>query len=88
MLRDAPDLRDSLKKYTFVAPGFAPQAVQVNAATFDELYLHPYIGKPKARLIIAYRQQHGPFHGIEDVRKVPVLKPEDVEKMRPYLRFE
>ena len=88
VLRDAPDLRDSLKKYTFVAPGFAPQAVNVNTATFDEMYLHPYIGKPKARLIVAYRQQHGPFRSIEDLKKVPVLKPEDVEKMRPYLRFE
>ena len=88
VLRDAPDLRDSLKKYTFVAPGFAPQGVNVNTATFDEMYLHPYIGKPKARLIVAYRQQHGPFRSLDDLRKVPVLKPEDVEKMRPYLRFE
>ncbi|GAA4040506.1 hypothetical protein GCM10022409_28040 [Hymenobacter glaciei] len=88
VLRDAPDLRDSLKKYTFVAPGFAPQAVNMNTATFDELYLHPYIGKPRARLIVAYRQQHGPFRSLEDLKKVPVLKPEDVEKMHPYLRFD
>ena len=88
VLRDAPDLRDSLKKYTFVAAGFAPQSLNVNAATFDEMYLHPYIGKPRARLIVAYRQQHGPFRSLEDLKKVPVLKPEDVEKMRPYLRFD
>ena len=62
--------------------------MNVNVAPFEELYLHPYIGKPKARLIVAYRQQHGPFHSLEDLKKVPVLKPEDVEKMRPYLRFE
>lgn len=88
VLRDAPDLRDSLKKYTFVAPGFAPQGVSVNTASFEELYLHPYIGKPRARLMVAYRQQHGPFHSIEELKKVPVLKPEDVDKLRPYLRFE
>ena len=88
VLRDAPDLRDSLKKYTFVAPGFAPQAVNVNTAPFEELYLHPYLGKPRARLIVAYRQQHGPFRSVEDLKKVPVLKTEDVEKLRPYLRFE
>lgn len=88
VLRDAPDLRDSLKKYTFVASGFAPQGVSVNTASFEELYLHPYIGKPRARLIVAYRQQHGPFRSIEELKKVPVLKPEDVDKLRPYLRFE
>ena len=88
VLRDAPDLRDSLKKYTFVAAGFAPQGVNVNTASFDEMYLHPYMGKPRARLIVAYRQQHGPFRSLDDLKKVPILKPEDVEKMRPYLRFE
>lgn len=88
VLRDAPDLRDSLKKYTFVASGFAPKAVNLNTATFDELYLQPYIGKPRARLIVAYRQQHGPFKTLEDLKSIPILKPADIEKMRPYVRFE
>ncbi|MBF9221826.1 ComEA family DNA-binding protein [Hymenobacter ruricola] len=88
VLRDAPDLRDSLKKYTFVSPSFAPKTLNVNTATFDEMYLQPYIGKPRARLIVAYRQQHGPFKTVEDLKQVPVLKPADIEKMRPYLRFE
>lgn len=88
VLRDAPDLRDSLRKYTFVSPGFAPQPVNVNTATFDELYLHPYIGKPRARLIVAYRQQHGLFKRIEDLQRMPTLKMADWEKMRPYLRCE
>ena len=52
------------------------------------MFLQPYMGKPRARLIVAYRQQHGPFRSLEDLKKVPVLKPEDVEKMWPYLRFE
>jgi len=88
VLRDAPDLRDSLKKYTFVAPGFAPQLVNVNTASFDELYLHPYIRKGLARLIVAYRSQHGPFKTVEELKKIPVLKAEDWEKMRPYVRCE
>ena len=88
VLRDAPDLRDSLKKYTFVAPGFVPKTVNVNTATFDEMYLQPYIGKPRARLIVAYRQQHGTFKTLEDLKQIPVLKPADWEKMRPYLRCE
>ena len=88
VLRDAPDLRDSLRKYTFVAAGFAPKLVNVNTASFDELYLHPYIGKPRARIIVAYRQQHGPFKQVEDLKQIPILKAEDWEKMRPYVRCE
>ncbi len=88
VLRDAPDLRDSLKKYTFVGSGFLPKMVNVNTATFDEMYLHPYIGKPRARLIVAYRNQHGPFKTVEDLKQIPILKAEDWEKMRPYLRCD
>ena len=88
VLRDAPDLRDSLKKYTFVAAGFAPQPVRVNTASFDELYPHPYIRKGLARIIVAYRNQHGPFKTVEDLKQIPILKAEDWEKMRPYLRCE
>ena len=88
VLRDAPDLRDSLKKYTFVAAGFVPGQVNVNTASFDDMYLHPYIGKPRARIIVAYRQQHGPYKTVEDLKNIPILKPEDWEKMRPYMRCE
>ncbi len=88
VLRDAPDLRDSLKKYTFVAPGYAPQPVRVNTASFDELYPHPYIRKGLARIIVAYRNQHGPFKTVEELKQIPILKAEDWEKMRPYLRCE
>jgi DNA uptake protein ComE-like DNA-binding protein len=88
MLRDAPDLVDSLRKYTFVAPGFAPRPVHVNSASFDELWPHPYVGKPLARLIVAYRKQHGPFAAPDDLRQLKLLKEESFVKLRPYVRCD
>ena len=88
VLKDAPDLRDSLKKYTFISPSYAPKKVNVNTASFDEMYLQPYIGKPRARIIVAYRQQHGPFKTVDDLKQIPILKLADWEKMRPYVRCE
>ena len=88
MLRDAPDLVDSLRKYTFVAPGFAPRPVLVNSATFDELWPHPLVRKPLARLIVAFRQQHGPFKTPDELRQIKILKEEDFVKLRPYVRCE
>jgi competence protein ComEA len=88
VLRDAPDLVDSLRKYTFVAPGFAPRLVNINSATFDELWTHPYVGKPLARLIVAFRKQHGPYKTPEDLRQIKILKEESFVKLRPYLRCE
>jgi competence protein ComEA len=88
VLRDAPDLVDSLRKYTFVAPGFAPRPVNINSATFDELWTHPYVGKPLARLIVAFRKQHGPYKTPEDLRQIKILKEESFLKLRPYVRCE
>ncbi len=88
MLRDAPDLVDSLRKYTFVAASFAPRPVLVNSATFDELWPHPLVRKPLARLIVAFRKQHGPFKMPDDLRQIKILKEEDFVKLRPYVRCE
>ncbi|GAA4500745.1 hypothetical protein GCM10023172_21560 [Hymenobacter ginsengisoli] len=88
VLRDAPDLVDSLRKYTFVAPGFAPRPVHINSASFDELWAHPYVGKPLARLIVAYRKQHGPFATPDDLRQLKLLKEENFVKLRPYVRCD
>lgn len=88
VLRDAPDLVDSLRKYTFVAPGFAPQPLHVNSASFDELYLHPYVRKTLARLIVAYRLQHGPYKSPADLQQLKLLKPADYERLKPYVRCD
>ncbi len=88
VLRDAPDLVDSLRKYTFVAKGYAPRPVLVNSASFDELWPHPYVGKPLARLIVAYRKQHGPFATPDDLRPLKLLKEDNFDKLRPYVRCE
>ncbi|RZK32124.1 MAG: hypothetical protein EOO63_02280 [Hymenobacter sp.] len=88
VLRDAPDLVDSLRKYTFIAPGFTPQTVNINTATFDELWPQPCIGKSLARLIVAFRKQHGPYKTPEDLRQIKILKEESFVKLRPYVRCE
>jgi competence protein ComEA len=88
VLRDAPDLVDSLRKYTFVAVGFVPRPVHINSSTFDEMWPHPYVGKPLARLLVAYRKQHGPFATPDDLRQIKILKEENFVKLRPYVRCD
>ncbi|MBC8085515.1 MAG: helix-hairpin-helix domain-containing protein [Hymenobacter sp.] len=84
-LRDAPDLVDSLRKYTFVRPGFAPAAVDVNNAPFEILQAHPYLGKRLARVVVAFRQQHGPFRQPTDLRQIRILDETAYAKLQPYL---
>ena len=39
----------------------------INSATKWELSSHPYLDKKTAGLIISYREQHGPYHSLNDL---------------------
>ncbi|HEX8427808.1 helix-hairpin-helix domain-containing protein [Hymenobacter sp.] len=84
-LRDAPDLVDSLRKYTFVRSGFALNSLDVNNAPFEILQAHPYLGKRLARVLVAYRQQHGPFRQPADLRQIRILDEATFTKLQPYV---
>jgi competence protein ComEA len=45
--------------------------ININTATVDDLDKLPGIGSTRAGAIIAYRQEHGRFLQIEDLKKVP-----------------
>ncbi|MEJ8800877.1 ComEA family DNA-binding protein [Pontibacter sp. H249] len=80
-----PNVVDSLVKYTFVPKANAPQKININAATTDELRAHPYVSSNMARLIVAYREQHGSYQQVEEIKNIKVITQEQFEKLRPYL---
>lgn len=80
-----PDVLDSLNKYTFVAKAHKPKQLNLNTATVEELRAHPYMTSNLARAIVAYREQHGLFENIEELKQIKIIKPEQYEKLRPYL---
>lgn len=59
--------------------------ININTATPDELKAHPYIRYSVANPIIAYRNEHGPFSSIEDLKKVMMVTDEVYNKILPYL---
>jgi competence protein ComEA len=81
----SPAVVDSLQKYVFIREGFLPQQIALNTAPFQELQAHPYLGYQAARLILAYRTQHGPFQSLEDLTRVRLMPESQLEKIRPYL---
>ena len=80
-----PNVVDSLQKYTFVPKVNAPQKLNINKASVDELRAHPYISPNMARLIVAYREQHGAFQQVEEIRNIKVITAEQFERLKPYL---
>jgi competence ComEA-like helix-hairpin-helix protein len=59
--------------------------ININTATVDELKAHPYIRYSIANPVVAYRNEHGPFSKIEDIKKVIIITDEVYKKIAPYL---
>jgi competence ComEA-like helix-hairpin-helix protein len=62
--------------------------ININTATKEELKSHPYLRWPLANAIVEYRNQHGNFASIEDLRKVGAITEEVFAKIRPYVSVE
>ena len=61
--------------------------VNINTASKEELMTLPGIGEAKALAIIAYRQEHGAFLSLEDVKKVEGIKEAVFSKMKMYIEI-
>ena len=59
--------------------------ININTATVDEMKAHPYIKLSIANPIVSYRNEHGPFSKIEDIKKVMAVTDEIYKKVAPYL---
>jgi competence protein ComEA len=62
--------------------GSAPQPIDINRASPDELDTLPGIGPATAAAIVAERQRNGPFAGVDDLDRVPGIGPAKVNALR------
>jgi competence ComEA-like helix-hairpin-helix protein len=70
-------------------PGSGPyRLLPINSATADELKSHPYIRWKLANAIVQYRQQHGRYQSLADLRKIAIADEATLEKLAPYLSFQ
>jgi competence protein ComEA len=59
--------------------------ININTATVDELKAHPYIKYSLANPIVAYRNEHGLFSKVEDLKKVMVVTEEIYKRLELYI---
>ncbi len=78
---------DELFKKGYLPENPDIQKLNINLADEARLAANPYIRKGLARILVKYRSQHGPFKKPEDLLEIKVMKPEVLEKLRPYLEF-
>lgn len=60
--------------------------IDLNTATHEELVALPYIGEYTARRIIEYRETHGPFRAVEELKRVTGIKEKNYEKFAPFVK--
>jgi comEA protein len=62
--------------------------VNLNTATKDDLVLLPGIGESIAEQILIYRDEHGGFSSVEQLRKIKGIGAKKFEKLRPYVKIK
>jgi len=66
----------------------APAIVHINSADMQALQSLSGIGPAKAQAIINYREQHGPFQKIEDIKKVSGIGPATYDNIKGHITVE
>ncbi len=66
----------------------AIKKININAASVDEMKSHPYIKYQMANAIFQYRQQHGNFNSVEEIKKIMTVTDEFYNKVESYLSVE
>jgi competence protein ComEA len=61
--------------------------IAINSAEFETLKNHPYLTYKQINALLQYRKQHGNYNNIDDLKKVAILTPQNIQNLAPYLTF-
>ncbi|QEM05702.1 hypothetical protein DIU31_020120 [Mucilaginibacter rubeus] len=62
--------------------------VNINTATFNELKRFPYLSYKQMDAIVAYRDEHGNYSALNDLKNIAILNDGILRKIGPYLVFK
>jgi len=62
--------------------------ININTASVDEMKSHPYLRFNIANAIFQYRQQHGNFNSVDEIKKIALVTEEIFNKAAPYLSIQ
>jgi DNA uptake protein ComE-like DNA-binding protein len=90
-LKEINKMNDTLylkiEPYIIVNPKII-RKINVNTATYEELQKHPYIGYNVALSLVNYRDVHGKYKVLADIKKSVLVKDALYEKIKYYLSVE
>lgn len=84
-------LKDSvllaLDTLAVINSSFTPDRININETKSWALARHPYLTKKQAQILINYKQQHGSFQSLNDLKKVKLLDSVTLRRIKPYLNY-
>jgi len=83
-----PDSTFQKIKENLVLKSDVVKKININTATTNELKSHPYIKWNIANALIAYRNAHGAFYSIEEIKKIMIITDDIYKKVAPYLDIQ
>ncbi|MFC5192864.1 ComEA family DNA-binding protein [Algoriphagus aquatilis] len=82
-----PEVIEGIWEYFDFDPGISKK-IKINTVELEELSKHPYISFQEAKVLIAFKKQHGNFNSPQDLLKIKIFREEWVKKIAPYLQFD
>ncbi|MGB0522179.1 MAG: ComEA family DNA-binding protein [Flammeovirgaceae bacterium] len=82
-----PEVIAELKKYALLEHPTIQQ-IPINTADVKTLAQHPYISYKLAHVIVNYREQHGAYTQVDDLKAIKLIKQAFIDKIKPYLNFK
>lgn len=83
-----PEVYDQIAPYLENKHSEIIKKINVNVATYDQLNAHPYIDPKVAKVIVKYREQHGKYAQISDLKKTDLVDDALLSKVAPYLSLQ
>ena len=81
-----PDVAERIYK-AFPFEAVITRKIDINTADAKQLAQHPYISNAEAKVIIAYRKQHGPFLKAGDLLGIKIFNQDWLDRLVPYLEW-
>lgn len=83
-----PDSTFQKIKKRLVVKSLSVRKININTATIEELKAHPYIRYVIGNAIVQYRNQHGNFSSLDELKKIMAVTEEVYSKALPYLSVD
>ena len=80
--------REQLKKSTAIIIEEVAVKISINNAWTEELQVLPGIGPALADRIITYREKHGDFECIEDLKNVRGIGDKVLQRISPFIKLQ